>query len=182
MTARSLLFIMIFSFVIGGCRKDNPSGNNEEDFVKGQVLVGIDSTVSLELTFNYINALSLSISQASGFTFTTTLGKDHIPSIVELLNSKPYINHQGFSASVWEHYQSGIVYNTSFLWNMTRQNQVDYLSTLNNLKMKEKLTPYRSVSIMVPEGMEKLWINKLKNEKWVSWAELNYHSKIAPWE
>lgn len=182
MTARLFLLILIFSYAISGCKKDKSTGNHEEDFVKGQVLVGIDSTVSLERTFNYINALSPSIGQASGFTFTTTLGKDHIPSIIELLNSKPYINNHEFSASVWEHYQSGIVYNTSILWDMTQQNQLDYLTTLKSLKMTEKLTPYRSLLIIVPEGMEQLWLNRLKDQKWVSWAALNYHTKVAPWE
>ncbi len=136
------------------CKKDNIYDNTKRDFVKGDVLVGIDSTEQLEQLFSYINSYNLSIDQVSGFFYNTIIPKDSISYIKAVLNIKPYINTQGFSASVWAHYQTDIVYNTTFLWDMTVVNQLDYIQTKNFLRMTDMFSKTKNILIKVPVGQE----------------------------
>ncbi|MCO6497252.1 MAG: hypothetical protein J5I50_06275 [Chitinophagaceae bacterium] len=176
---RLFFFSLAFTIAITGCKKETV---DDENFEKGIVIIGIDSTVSMQKTFNYLNTLGLPIQQANGFTFTSTLDKSQIPFITDLLNSKSYINNRSFSAYVYEHYQTGVVYNATTLWDMTRANQKDYISTLKNLKMTEQLNSYRDIIIRVPIGKEKYWRKRLEKAGWVAWATLNYHITIHLWE
>jgi hypothetical protein len=96
------------------------------------------------------------------------------------LNSKPYINTRGFSASVWAHYQTGVVYNTTILWDMTILNQQDYIQTKNSLRMTDKLSSTKNILIKVPVGQEVFWKDKFKSFSWVRWTDLNWIVRFEP--
>lgn len=173
----SILLIAILGF---SCKKDSTQDLLQKDFVRGDVLVGIDSTVQLEQLFAYVNSYNFPIIQINGFFYTTTIPEDSIPYIKGVLNSKPYINTRGFSASVWPHYQTHIVHNTTTLWNMNVANQQDYIQTKNFLRMTDKLSPTKNMLIKVPVGTELYWKDKFKNFSWVRWTDLNWIASIEP--
>jgi hypothetical protein len=176
---RYFLLIVCLSLLAASCKKPQKEEAPGEDFVKGEVLVGIDSTVQLPQLFTYVNAYGLSIAQVTGFHYTTTLSKSDIPYIKQVLNAKPYINTRGFSASVWEHYQTGIVHNTTMLWNMNGAHQQDYIQTLNTLRMTDDQSPTKGMMVKVPVGQEMYWKNRFARLSWVRWSDLNWISKFS---
>ena len=167
-----ILFITVFFSI--SCKKNNSQDNIDRDFVKGDVLVGIDSTVQLEQLFSYVNSYSLTIDEINGFYYTTTIPKDSIPYIKSILNSKPYINTRGFSASIWPHYQTDIVHNTTTLWDMSTSNQQDYIQTKFLLRMTDMLFTTKNMLIKVSTGQEIFWRNLFKTFPWVRWTDLNW--------
>lgn len=166
-----IVFIAVFTF---SCKKESTEDKIDRDFVKGDVLIGIDSTIGLEQLFTSINPFDLTVDQITGYVFTTTIPSDSIQYIKAVLNSKPYINTRQFSASVWAHYQTDIVHNTTILWDMTVQNQQDYIQTKNFLRMTDKLSPTKNMLIKVPIGQEVFWKDKFKTFTWVRWTDLNW--------
>lgn len=172
-----MAFAAVFTF---SCKKQNIEEPIDNDFVKGEVLVGIDSSVQVERLFFYVNSLNVSIGQITGYLYTTTIPKDSIAYIKTILNLKPYINTQHFSASVWPDYQTNIVHNSTILWNMTIPNQQDYIQTKNSLRMIDKLSPTKNMLIKVPIGKEIYWKNQFKTRSWVTWADLNWIGEIQP--
>jgi hypothetical protein len=170
---RHFYFMYFIAVLALSCKKNNTENKVERDFVKGDVLVGIDSTLKLERLFAYVNPLNVTIDHITGYVYTTTMTKDSIPFIKATLNSKSYVNTRGFSATVWPHYQTDIVYNTTNLWNMTLANQQDYIQTKKFLKMTDKPSSTKYMLIKVPIGQEIYWKNKFKTFSWVQWADLN---------
>jgi len=171
---RQFLYITFIAIISFSCKKQNADEIIEKDFVKGDVLVGIDSSIQLEQLFTYVNPFNLYIDQLTGYVFTTTIPKDSILYIKAVLNSKPYINTRYFSASVWAHYQTDIVHNTTILWDMTLSNQTDYIQTKNSLSMTDKQSSTKNMLIKVPIGQEIYWKDKFKSFFWVRWTDLNW--------
>ena len=165
--------MFLLTVFILGCSK-NKTENKNKDFVKGDVLVGIDSMQTLEQLFSAFNAFNLTIDQITGYYYTTTIPKDSIPYIKTVLNSKIYIYTRNFSASVWPHYQTQIVHNTTSLWDMTSTNQQDYIQTKNILRMNDILSSTKNMLINVPIGEEIYWKDRLKTFSWVRWTDLNW--------
>lgn len=176
-------FFLIFISALGfSCKKESNGIATDGDYVKGEILIGIDSSLQLEQIFTTVNAQSLSIEQATGFIYTTTIPKDSILYIVSILNSRPYIdiNTTAFSGSVWAHYRTEIVHVSTTYWDMGLSNQQDFIQTKNLLRMTDKLSPYKNMRLKVPQGQEEYWINKFKTFSWVTWAELNWYSRAQP--
>lgn len=169
---RPLLFILSIALFAISCKKDKTQTLNEE-FVKGEVVVGVQDDVPLEQLFAYVNPHNLSIDEISGFYYTTNIPKDSIPYIKGVLNAKPYINTRGFSASVWPHYQTDIVHNATILWDMNLTNQQDYIQTKNFLRMVDMQSSSKYILLKVPEGQEIYWRDRFKTLPWVKWTELN---------
>lgn len=178
---RNFFFVLFITVLATSCKKDNTQDNIDKDFVKGDVLVGIDSTMQLEQLFTYVNSFNLTIYEVTGFFYTTTIPKDSIPYIKTVLNAKPYINTRGFSASVWADYQTGVVHNTTFLWDMTIPNQQDYIQTKKLLRMTDALSSTKYILIKVPVGQEMFWKDRFKSFSWVRWADLNWLVRAVLW-
>jgi hypothetical protein len=170
---KNIFKIILAVIFFMGCKKNNSTDTACREFVKGDIIVGIDSTVQLEQLFGFVNPLNLYIDELMGYHYTTTISKDSIPYIKAILNSKPYINSRQFSASVRAHYQTQIVRNTTMLWDMTPANQQDYIQTLNTLFMTDELSTTKCMLLKVPVGQEQYWIDIFNSFSWVSWTEVN---------
>lgn len=179
---KHFLYLIVVAAIAVGCKKEPTEDKMTMDFVKGEVAIGIDSTVQLEQLFTYINSFNFSINEITGYTFTTTMPEESIPYIKEILNSRPYIFTGQFSASVWAHYQTGIVYNSSILWDMTVANQKDYIQTKNALRMTDVQSATKNMLVKVPFGQEIYWRDKLSNHSWVTWTDLNWIRGFVPFE
>jgi hypothetical protein len=174
------IFLIIFIFLFAVSCKKNNAGNNSttQNFVKGEVIVGIDSTIAIEQVFNDINSDGLIIAEVSGYVYTTTIPADSIPYIKTILNSKKYIDTGAFLASVVPNYQTQVVYNESVLWNMSIPNQQDFITTKNLLRMTDNFSSTKNMLLKVPTGQEEYWKNKFQTLSWVKWTELNFIAQI----
>lgn len=170
---KNLLIITSFFFYFTSCKKEI------KQYAPGEILVGINSSTSIEQLFNNTNVYNLKIDQLSGYFYTTTIPSDSLNYLKNLLNTKNYINNRGFSASVWTHYETNIVHNTTFLFDMNLTNQMDYISTLIFLRMQDNLSNTKNMLLKVPVGKEIYWRDKFRNENWVTWSDLNYIANIV---
>lgn len=169
--------IFIFLFAIS-CKKENVNNNStNQNFVKGEVIIGIDSNITIEQAFNYINSDGLTIAEVSGYVYTTTIPADSISYINAILNSKKYIDTGAFSAYVFPYYLTQVVYNASLLWNMSIPAQQDFIATKNLLKMTDNLSSTKYMLLKFT-GQEEYWKNKFQTLSWVKWTELNTIAQI----
>jgi hypothetical protein len=117
-----------------------------------------------------------------GHYYESSLAGDSIQYIVDYLNSKDYINTNGFRAieggSVYIHNQTGTLTVFCNLWDMTIENQEDWIETISILKLTERSSP-RSFVLTVPIGEEKEWVTTFKNIDSIKWAEWNCYAEIV---
>lgn len=177
---KHLVYTIFLIIILISCKKNDVEEKIESEFVKGDVIVGINPEVQLEKLFTYTNSFGLKIDQISGYTYTTTIPKDSIPFIKTVLDAKNYIKTRNFSASIWTHYQTETTYSTTMLWDMDLTNQQDFIQTKNSLRMADNLSATKTMVLKVPEGQELYWIKKLKSFSWVRWAEPNWVATISP--
>jgi hypothetical protein len=72
-TYHDFLVIFLLLFAVS-CKKNNVSINStNQNFVKGDVIVGIDSTTTIEQVFYYVNSEGLAIAEVDGYVYTTTI-------------------------------------------------------------------------------------------------------------
>jgi hypothetical protein len=142
----------------------------------------IDEDASIEQSFDLINSYGLQIDAVMGHYYESSLAGDSIQYIVDYLNSKDYINTNGFRAieggSVCIHNQTGTLTVFCNLWDMTIENQEDWIETISILKLTERSSP-RSFVLTVPIGEEKEWVTTFKNIDSIKWAEWNCYAEIV---
>jgi len=174
-----VLLLLTISFY--SCSKQNPGDDKTcPNYVKGDIMVGIKNTASIQETFMFFNKLNLQIDEMNGFFYTSPYPKDSLISLLTYLNTKPYINTRGFSANAYVHYQTGIINVATVFFNMNSANQQDLIKTIQALKLVDTKGDTKNVFLKVPVGQETYWIKKLKENGIVTWAELNCIEQILP--
>lgn len=152
-----------------------------EYYEEGTVLVGINDGLDSETLFDIVNQYNLTIDQVSADKYESGLPSDSLDYVVNYLNSKDYINNNGFSAvkggSVYLHYQTNVLTVTCPLWNMTLENQQDWINTKSILKLTDE-SRSRSLILSVPIGQEIKWATTLNHTENIRYAELNCYLQI----
>jgi len=176
---RVALFFLLAGII--SCSKDDTSTDNTcSNYVKGDVLVGIKNTASMEDAFSLFNGLDLKIDEMSGFFYTSPYPADSLPNLIAYLNTKPYINARGFSANgSYIHYQTGEINIAPLFFDMTINNQKDWISIKKSLKLSAG-DAEKNVLIKVTPGTEQSWLKKPKNYNIITWTELNCFAEIIP--
>jgi len=144
-----------------------------ERFVSGDLSIGITKNGELKTVFDTLNAMDLKIAAMHGFVYNANLPADSLHSLQIYLNTKPYINTGGWSASVYYHEPDRAIRIVSNLFEMDSSNQMDFLYTIDSLQLVDKQSDTKAMVLKVPIGQEKYWLNELKKQSVVKWAELN---------
>lgn len=171
-----LIFQIIFvsSFILGCDEKVNEN-LDQRDFVPGDIAIGIKSTIAIDLVFDLMNEKEVLIEQMSGFFNYSTLPSDSLEYIKEILKSKPYTDRWGGKGgSAFISAVDGRLIVTEFFFNMDIPAQEDWISTMNQLELKDLGNDTKNLLITVTPGSEKFWLDVFKNHPYVKWVELNY--------
>lgn len=85
-------FWMLSAAFLISCTNDEQPElyDQNEDFVPGHIIIGINSDVSIDQVFNLINEQGLFIDYMSGFYSYSTLPTDSISYVVNYLKNKPF--------------------------------------------------------------------------------------------
>jgi hypothetical protein len=166
---------LICAFCIS-CKEDTQtleySSCDNGSYKQGQVIVGLNEGVNLEESFNIISSYGFTVFSVGGNEYESTLP---IENVVDYLNTKNYINYNGLSA--YKTYLSTVAF---IFWNMTDENQKDWIETKSILKLTDISTISRYLVISVPVGQEKKWMTFFKNDNNFSYAQLNCTNQIKP--
>jgi hypothetical protein len=164
--------------------KDEVNEEGRERYETGKVVIGIKEGVDIEESFDLVNQYGFIIDEASGNHYTSSLPSDSLDYVINYLNSKEYINHSGFKAvkegSVYLQYQTKVLTVNCILWNMTIENQRDWIQTKSILKLTDK-SNYRSMIFNVPGKQEKMWVLTFKHMEEIRYAELNCIMEMNSW-
>ena len=133
----------------------------------------------MEDAFSLFNDLNLKIDEMSGFFYTSPYPADSLANLISYLNTKPYIKARGFSAAGYTHYETGKINITPTFFDMTINNQEDWISTKKSLNLSDG-DAEKYILIKVPSGTEHSWLKTLKKHDIVTWAELNCIGEFQP--
>ncbi len=175
----------LFLFVIGilsSCSKDNV---DIQEFVLGEVSVGIKSGTNINAIFDFINQFDHSVDNINSLTFTSDLPSNNLQNILDNLNAKIYTNGGvNWLVTGYLHYQSNQITIFPRLFGIDNiEYQNDWLTSMNELELNEKHNIELNSGIIrfiVPIGKELEWKNQFENFNIVDWAKLNYIADIEP--
>ena len=174
---------VLFCMMAFSCDDEADDNPFCERYEEGTLLIGMRDDVSVQQSFDLFNSYGLHIASMAVPYYESSLPGDSIQYVVQYLNSKEYINSNGFRAveggSVYLHYQTQALTVVCNFWNMTLENQQDWIETTSVLKLTEKPLP-KSFVLTVPVGEEKKWVTTFKNAETIRWAELNCDAQIFP--
>ncbi|GHC60924.1 hypothetical protein [Ulvibacter litoralis] len=176
-----LIFFALIGFLTS-CSNDDPETDPQE-FVPGEVSVGIKSGTDINNLFDFINQFDLEVDNVNSLTFTSDLPSDNLQFVLDNLNEKNYTN-DGVSWFVTGYLQ----YQTNQIWIFPRLfdiNNIDYqqdwLSSMIELELHDNHNVDLNSGIIhfkVPVGEEVEWKNKFEIYDIVEWSELIYFSDI----
>lgn len=177
-----ILTLSIITFLLFSCSSDNSDVQKEEkldaELAKGpnsskiNLAIGINNNADLSLVFKTLNELKFDIRQMHGFLFLSNTPKSDIPDLIDLLNTKPYINTgawQATNSSVFYHAEEGKTYIVCSFFEMNESNQKDFLDLISSLKLNQK--EKGNLSLSIPEGTQTYWKTELKKYSFVKWTE-----------
>ncbi|HEY3403113.1 MAG TPA: hypothetical protein VGK59_06990 [Ohtaekwangia sp.] len=177
MKAKHTLFILLLLLLTVACSDDSKP---EPDFVPGDVLIGIKSTVTAEQVFDLMNGKQAFIYQMSGFYQHSTFPNDSLDFVVEELTDKSYFNTMGFSGgNAFIDAIDNRITVTQMFFNMNLSNQQDWLETMDKLQLVDE-EGSKHVLIKVKPGREDETIEIFKSHEYVAWAMLNYNVRVGP--
>lgn len=169
---KRISFIVLIISLFSSCSKVK-SDTTCSNYVKGEIIVGIKNTASIEDVFSLFNTLNLKIDQMSGFYYTSPYSQDSLTSIISYLNTRPYINARNFSATAYIHYQTKEINVTSIFFDMNISNQRDWIRSRNYLNLVETKDVSKNILVKFAPGQEHNWLKRLEGYNIVEWVELN---------
>ncbi len=157
--------------------------SDQYQFEKGIVVLGLDSTLTIDELFEFTDFLNVNVKYTSGFTYTSALPGDSttLTRVLTLLNQKPYLLRlNGFKPGGYIHYQTQkITISPTFSFE-SRKEVEDWLEVASHLKLTQSIAASYAI-IEVPEDQERSWMYHLARFCNVTrWAELNYYMNIEP--
>lgn len=175
-------FLIVLVGILLSCSREDTTVETQE-FVAGEISVGIKSGTDINAIFNFINEFEHKANRISGLTFTSDLPADSLGYVLDYLNKKTYTNHKTNSLVT-----GYIHYETNKITLFPKLFEMDKIAYQNNwhLAMKElKLSHTHHIELnsgiidfYVPIGSEITWKNEFKKHKVVQWATLNYLADI----
>ncbi|WP_139925615.1 hypothetical protein [Hymenobacter sp. DG01] len=166
---------LLCAFLLLGCDKKEEA----LDFVPGQVAVGTQDATTIPQVFTLVNARSLSIAYLFPARYGSTLPADSLDYLRQQLATKSYANAPDWPVQIARNAQTNAVQLTVRLVDMTAPNQQDWLTTVQQLQLRE-LPGSKSFMLRVPVGEEKRWVAELQQNAALRWAELNHINKRTP--
>jgi hypothetical protein len=183
MPRRLLVLSLIASLICTSCSNSKDDVTPEtaagcSQYVAGDVLVGVKASVGIRTVFDWINSTGLRLHQVNGFTYISSLPADSLAYVKRTLLAKPYLNARGFTAG--NEYVDATDHKirvVDFLFDMTPQNQADWLQTMDALRLVDeggaRCQSCKDIYLKVPVGSEKYWVQTLAQHPAARWAELN---------
>jgi hypothetical protein len=172
--------LLLLGLAAGACQKEAAEPAEPEDtdpFVAGELLVGITEGVPITKAFRLADSLNFTIDHLNGFFYNSTLPKDSIGYVRNVLLRKPYLNKNGFSAgsiySVYFNTDDAKIRITNSFFEMDAASQQDWVATMQQLQLVALPTTTANVRLKVPVGEEKYWRTELRTSTFVKWTELN---------
>lgn len=149
----------------------------QRPFFPGDVIVGIKSSISIDMVFELMNEKGVLMDQMSGFYSYSLLPNDSLTFINNQLIAKSYLDKRGWSN------QGGKIVNNriqviTFFFEMDLESQLDWLETIENLQLKDLRAETKNLLIKVRPGTEKEWVRIFKSHPYVKWAELNEYAQL----
>jgi hypothetical protein len=175
------LFFSFASFLFNiSCSDDTIAPDNSLQYVKGDVIVGITAQTEIEAVFDLMNELNLTIDHMSGFDYLSPWPQDSIESLIQYFSSISYLNKNGFGPFVFYSELDNKITVLPYLYDMNLNNQTDWLIHLGKMELIDCKGNFKNLLLIVPEGTEIFWVEKLKEYEIVRWTQLNYIGGIVP--
>lgn len=183
MKLKAVLQGTILSLLVVGCNDEENLLSNDQDFVPGDLIIGIKSTTSINSVFDLMNEKGVTIDEMSGFFNYSTLPNDSLDYINNELKDKVYLNKRGFNGgSAFISAIENRIIVTEFFFEMNTAAQQDWLTTMNVLKLNNLGNDTKNLVIKVTPGTEEYWIKIFKAHPDVTWVELNYIGAFEPFD
>src|SRR5689334_17603741 len=98
MRLKTFLPAAVLTFLMIACHDDEDVAPVvEPEFVPGQVIIGIKSTIPISSVFDLMNENELPIDQMSGFFNYSSFSGDSLSYVINGLKDKVYLNKRGFA-------------------------------------------------------------------------------------
>ena len=177
------ILLAVFGFLTS-CSNDD-SENETQEFVPGEVSVGIKSGTEIDELFDFINLFNHQVDNVNSLTFTSDLPSNNLQLILDNLNEKTYTNDGvNWFVTGYLHHQTNDITIFPRLFGMDNiEYQTDWLNSMDEFDLNEKHNAELNSGIIrfyVPVGQEIEWRNQFANYDIVDWAELNYIADIEP--
>lgn len=182
MNRRQNYLILILTILTISCSSEKEEPQPDYKFVPTDVIVKTKGYYTIDKVFNFINGLDHNVEYIYNGIYNSELPSDSLEYVLNYLNSKPYTNSSVWKVGGYLHYQTNQITLFPRLFEIkNKDNQLDWLETMDFLKLTEKTNLEVSGYIIyfhVPEGQEKEWVTKFKKLDFIDWAELNYILEI----
>jgi hypothetical protein len=175
--------VVVLTVAVSSCSKPGGAlktgtGDACSKYAAGHIIVGIYPVADMENVFALFNSSNLPISQLSYFDYDAPdFSAADIPYLDSILNTKPYIQHGGWHASISADYLTGALSIRNMYWNMDLAAQTDWLKTVADLRLRQVVGQPGQVNefvlAIVPAGQEKYWLNALRAHAVVKSTELD---------
>ena len=184
MTMKYIILLISIIGLLSSCTNDD-SETNTQEFVPGEVLVGIKSGTDINDLFNFINLFDHQVDNVNSLTFISDLPSDNLQYVLDFLNDKTYTNDGiDWFVTGYLHHQTNQITIFPRLFGMENiEYQNDWLYSMNELELNEKHNLQLNSGIIhfyVPVGKELEWKDQFENYNIVDWTELNYFLDIDP--
>ena len=175
MKTKILFGLLVATILLVAC-DDGDNKTEEPLFAPGDLLIGIESNVSIDMVFDLMNEKGVAIDYMSGFSSYSLLPNDSLTFINNQLVTKSYLNKRGYSNQLGKIVNNRIQLNTIF-FEMDLESQLDWLETIKKSQLKD-LGIDKLLFIKVTPGTEKEWIGIFESHPYVRWAELNSYVTV----
>ena len=180
---KRIIFIISLIGILSSC-SNNDSDTEIQEFVSGEMLVGIKSGTDIKSLFEFINRFKHQVDNVNSLTFSSNLEPDNLQHVLDVLNKKTYTNDGiNWFVTGYLHSQTNDITVFPRLFGMENiEYQTDWLNSMNELELTEKHNTELNSGIIhfyVPAGKEIKWRNHFTDFDIVDWAELNYIVNIA---
>lgn len=179
---KKIIMSLLLIGILSSCSSDD-SNLDTQEFIPGEILVGIKSGIDIKEIFDFINQFELEVDHINSLSFTSNLPPDSLQDILDNLNQKDYTNDGvNWFVNGYLHAKTNDIWIFPRLFDMhTVDYQQDWLMSMVELELKDKHNPELNSGIIqfkVPEGQEYEWEKKFESLDIVDWAELNYVADI----
>lgn len=182
MNLKKIVFIISLIGLVASCSKDH---SDSDDFVPGEVIVGINSGTEITELFTFINRFDHKVDNVNSLTFVSDLPSDSLQYVLTFLNDKTYTNDRTrWFVTGYLHSQTSQITIFPRLFGIENlEYQSDWLISMDSLALKEQHNAGLNSGIIlfnVPDGQERKWKREFEKFEIVDWADLNYLGGIEP--
>jgi len=179
---KNIILLISLLGILSSCSNGDLETETQE-FVPGEVIVGIKSGININTIFEFINQFDHKVDNVNSLTFTSDMPADSLQYVLEFLNQKTYTNDGiRWKVTGYLHYQTNqITIFPRFFEMENLEYQDDWLISMKELELSEKYYIDLNSGVIlfnVPIGKEIEWRNQFKKSNIVSWSELNYIADI----